>query len=349
MSQIKLLSKQSKKIEQEIVTFYKTAGKMVDLNPRMTEIFAYLKIYESLTQKQLKRLTGFSLGTISTTLQLFLQTDIIGRSIIPRTHTNLYSIKPEKGNFVYTPSLKIIEDLEKLDSYIVDKQTELQKTQRRHPVEAKFLHLRLNSLRNYVETQRRQINRKQKYSFFEESTSEILPLNEIIVYPFETKKIEETIMDYFEYYRNDPMRNRLLSIFYTHQSVNQQNLIDQSGFSRSTVSRFLRQHLKTGYIQVLPREYRTPSVYHMNSISLSTLSAILRTDNFIYSSIPRFQEILRNPEFEGQPKRDREEAAFIETKVDEIIERIETFRRKTRFLRKAQRDLSEFLEKKYVQ
>ena len=41
--------------------------------------------------------------------------------------------------------------------YIVDKQTELQKTQRRHPVEAKFLHLRLNSLRNYVETQRRQI------------------------------------------------------------------------------------------------------------------------------------------------------------------------------------------------
>ena len=127
MSQSKLLSKHSKKIEREIVTFYKTIGKMVSLNSRATEIFAYLKIYDALTQEQLKQLTGFSLGNISTTLQSFLQTDIVYRQIIPGTHKNLYRIKPERVNFVYTPNILIIEDLEKLDSYIVEKQTELHK------------------------------------------------------------------------------------------------------------------------------------------------------------------------------------------------------------------------------
>ena len=82
MNQVTLLSKQSKKFERELVTFYKTIGNMVDLNPKLTEIYAYLKIYDTLTQAQLKHLTGFSLGTISTALQLFLQMNIVSREMI---------------------------------------------------------------------------------------------------------------------------------------------------------------------------------------------------------------------------------------------------------------------------
>jgi len=284
MKQVELLSERSKEIEREIVTFYKTIGKMVSHIARATEIFAYLKIYDALSQEQLKQLTGFSLSTISATLQSFLQTDIISRGMIPKTHKNLYRIRPERVKFDYTPPTQILEDLERLDIYIVEKQTELQENQSKYPNEAKFLHMRLNSLRNYIEVQRRQINREKTHSFFQEDVSEIIPLNQMIVYPFETKGLEENIMNILGYYKNDPIKNRIRSIFFTHRSVNQQTLMDISGFSRSTVSRFLHQDLKRGYIRALPREYRKPRIYYLESISLSILSSILNADRIISSS-----------------------------------------------------------------
>lgn len=345
MKQVELLSEQSKKIEREIVTFYKTIGKMVNLNSRATEIFAYLKTYDALSQQQLRQLTGFSLSTISTTLQWFLQADIISRKMIPKTHKNLYRIKPERVNFVYTPSTQILEDLEKLDLYIVEKQTELQELQRKYPIEIELLHMRLNSIRNYIEVQRRQINRKEKHSFFQEDVSDIIPLNKTIVYSFGTQELEEFLIDVLGQFKEDPIRSRILSIFFTHQSLNQQTLMDISGFSRSTVSRFLRQELKGEYIRVLPREHRKARIYYLKSISLSILSVILKTDNFIFSCIPRYQEILSTLQSERQSDRDRKDATFLVTKIKEILKQIEVFKNDTRFMRQAHHDLSKFLEK----
>lgn len=348
MNQVELLSGRAKKIEREIVAFYKTVGKMVNLNSRMTEIFAYLKIYDALSQEQLKQRTGFSLGTISATLQSFLQAGIISRKMIPKTHKSLYSIRPERVNFVYTPSSQIIEDLEILDSFIVEKQTEVQKLQSKHPIEIKFLHMRLNSLRNYVEAQRRQINREKKYSYFQEDVSELIPLNEIMDYSFDTRELEESLVEGWGYMKNDPIRRRLLCIFFTHRSLDQQTLIDISGFSRSTVSRFLNRELKREYIRALPREYRKPRVYYLKSISMRILSVILNTDNFIYSNVPRLQEIVSTLQSEKQSDKDREETAFLIAKINEMIREIEAFKKKTRYLRQAYQDLSKFLEKNHL-
>ncbi|TFG29994.1 hypothetical protein EU528_08915 [Candidatus Thorarchaeota archaeon] len=344
MQEIRLLSKQSKKIEKELVTFYKTIGNMCSLNSKTTEIFAYLKIYDALSQVQLRKLTGFSLGTISATLQSFLDLDIINRGMIPKTHKNLYRIKPENVNFVYTPNIRIIADLEKLDSFIVEKQTELQALQSKHPIEVTFLHMRLNSLRNYAEVQRRQISREKKYSFFPEDVSELKSLDQTITYPFEIKELEENIMEILGYYRDDPIKVRIRSIFFTHRSVNQQKLMDLSGFSRSTISRFLDQELKREYIRVLPRENRKPRIYYLHSISLTILSNILRTDNYIYSYIPRFHEILTTLQSERQSERDRQDVTFLVAKIEEIIRHIEDFRNGTRFIRQAYHDLLKFLE-----
>lgn len=348
MSQVKLLSKHSKKIEREIVTFYKTVGGMVSLNSRATEIFAYLKIYDTLTQEQLKQLTGFSLGTISTTLQSFLQIDIISRQIIPGTHKYLYRIKHERVNFVYTSNTQIIENLEKLDVYIMEKQRELEEFRSKYPVEIEFLHRRLNSLRNYFEVQRRQINKEKKHSFFQEEVSGLIPKNEMIVYPFDTQEVEENIMNILGYYKEDPVKNRILSVFFTRRTIDQQTLMDISGFSRSTVSRMLKRFLSRKYIQALPREYRKPRIYYMKSISLSILSSILTTDDFIYSSIPRFREILALLQSEKQVDRDRNDVAFLVARIRELIKQIEDFKNGTRFIREAYLDLSKFVEKDTV-
>lgn len=343
MKQVRLLSERSKDIELELVEFYKTVGKMIGLNPRTTEIFAYFRVYDTLSQEQLRQLTGFSLGTISAMLQSFLQTDIISREMIPKTHKNLYSIRPEKVHFVYTPAIQILEDLERLDQYIAKKQTELRELQHRYPVKTKFLTMRLNSFRNYIEVQRRQISRKKKYSFFQEDVSEILPPNEMIVYPFDTEEIENRLMDTLTSSKYDPIKRRIRGIFFTRRSVDQQTLMDISGLSRSAISRFLQQDLKRGYIRVLPREYRRSQIYYLRSISLSILSVVLNADSFIFSYIPRLKEILAALLKQRRSERDSLDTAFLVTKINDIIDQIETFQNDTRFLREAHRDLSDFL------
>jgi DNA-binding MarR family transcriptional regulator len=345
MKPARLLSKQSKKIEQEVVSFYMKAGAMVNLNPRMTEIFAYLRIYNSLTQEQLGHLTGISAGTVSTTLQVFLQTGIINRTMIPGTHTHLYRIKPERVDFVYTPSTQIMDDLEELDSYIVKTQAELQKMQTKYPTEVQFLHLRLNGIRNYIEAQRRQIHGKQKYSFLPEDGSELFPLSKGVAYHFDTEAIERTVMGVIKYYRHDSVKNRLLGLFFTHRSATQQTLIDNSGFSRSTVSRFLKEFVGREYIQALPREYRRPRVYYLESFSRSILAVILNTDNFIYSSVQRFQEILDSLQSKRQIARSEAETALLHGLLQDLVKRIETFKKNNRFLRQAYQDLCDFLGK----
>ena len=124
MRETKLLRGKSKKIERRIVSFYATIGKMDSLSPKLTEVYAYLRIYDELSQEQLRQLTGFSLSTISAILQSFLQADIISREMIPGTHKNLYKLKPEKLRITYRPPTQIIGNLEKLDLYIVSKQEE---------------------------------------------------------------------------------------------------------------------------------------------------------------------------------------------------------------------------------
>ena len=342
MKQVKLLSRRLKKFERELVTFYNTIGRMIDLNPRRTEIFAYLKIYDALTQAQLKQLTGFSLGTISATLQLFLQTNIVSREMIPGTHKNLYRLKPRKVSFIYTPLELLIEDLERLESTIIDKQIQLQEMESKYPTETQFLHLRLNSFRNYINVQRSQTSKKQKYSFFQEDTSVVIPFNKMIAYPFDIDDIEEVIRDIFGYYQFDPIRNQLLNILYLYRSVDQQTLMDLSGFSRSSVSRFLRNPINREYIQTLPRGYRSPRIYYLESISLSILGSYLATDDFIYSSVSRLQEIL------STLQSDRGGTSFLIEKTEGIIEEIETFKKRTRVTRKAYKDLSEFLDRQGV-
>lgn len=345
MKETRLLRGKSKVIEQQIVSFYVTIGKMDGLNARQTEVFSYLKIYDALSQEQLKQLTGFSLSTISSILQSFLQADIVRRTMIPGTHKNLYRIMQDRVKFTYRPPTQIIDNLEKLDLYIVSKQGEIQELRSKYPIATKFIHRRLNSLRNYVEVQRRSINREKRFSFFQEDVSEFIPLNELIIFPFETRELENEIMDILRYYKRNPIGNRILSVFITHRSLDQDTLVEKTGFSRSAISRYLRNALKGAYIRVLPREYRKPQVYFLESMALSILSLVLKADNFIFSNIPKFQEIRKMLQSGWEGHSSRNDITLLVEKCEEIIKHIKEFRNDTRYLRQAHKDLLEFLGK----
>ncbi|MFW9976696.1 MAG: hypothetical protein ACFFEJ_01245 [Candidatus Thorarchaeota archaeon] len=345
LGEARLLRGKAKKIEQEIVRLYRTIGKMDGLNSKQTEVFAHLKIYDELSQEQLKQLTGFSLSTISVILQSFLQMDIITRRMIPGTHKNVYKMKPELVRITYRPPTQIIEKLEKLDLLLISKQEELRESEDKYPIATKFLHRRLNSLRNYVEAQRRSIYRKKRFPYFEENTSEIIPLDEVVVFPFETKELESKIVDILGYYKSDPIGNRILSFFITHRSLDQDTLVEKTGFSRSTVSRYLREALKGDYINVMPREYRKPRVYYLESMSMSILTRVRTTDGFAFSHIPRFQEILSMLQSTQESGNSGGDTAILIAVIQKTIKQLEEFKNETSFFRQAYGELLEFLGK----
>ena len=67
---------------------------------KITIINFYLFIYESLTQKELKKLTNFSIGTISTHLDAMISLGLIEKKLIPGTHKYSYSFIFKPKTFI---------------------------------------------------------------------------------------------------------------------------------------------------------------------------------------------------------------------------------------------------------
>jgi hypothetical protein len=76
--------------EEKLVEFFTDIGEQKRVNPKFLIMSVYLIIHGKLTQKQLKELTNFSLGTISTILSVMLGTGYYEKERIPGTHEYTY-------------------------------------------------------------------------------------------------------------------------------------------------------------------------------------------------------------------------------------------------------------------
>ena len=76
--------------EEKLVEFITDIGEQKRVNPKFLIMSVYLIIHGKLTQKQLKELTGFSLGTISTILSVMLGTGYYEKERISGTHEYTY-------------------------------------------------------------------------------------------------------------------------------------------------------------------------------------------------------------------------------------------------------------------
>lgn len=85
-----------KKYEDKVIEFLKERGKTQNRSIIILAISGYLLMHGELTQKQLKLLSGFSLGSISTNLNAMLGTGMIERKLIKGSTTCCYSFC---GNF----------------------------------------------------------------------------------------------------------------------------------------------------------------------------------------------------------------------------------------------------------
>jgi DNA-binding transcriptional regulator GbsR (MarR family) len=83
-----------RRIEQEIVDFFaEQASEYTGRHPIVSVVMAYFYIRRSLTQRDLRNLTGFSAGAISKAVRQLVDMNMITREMIPCTHTHIYKME----------------------------------------------------------------------------------------------------------------------------------------------------------------------------------------------------------------------------------------------------------------
>ncbi len=322
----KFISGDLKPFEEQIVNFYQKIGDSVELNSTMTKIYAYLQLYQGLTQKELKTLTNLSSSTISTTLNAFIHSGIVKRELSSYTRSSLYKINSEDLTFQYIKFPDIMIILERLDNKIQSFQNQIRNYQDTYPKLTRFLHLRLNSYRNYFEAQRRAINDKQKYEFFEENVSNLEIGHDIIQFP---PQLEAIIHDFINYLiseafpgDNDPTFNLIFAHLGIRRCVTQELLIKNTNLSQSTISRYLNQAVQLHKAIALPKEYNTSRIYTLPSLSMYFLDLILATDDYIIEWRPKFQILLAELKKSAYSQENRPIVELLEFKLNQLVEKI---------------------------
>lgn len=88
-------------IEKRLINVIANLGYLKGRSPKFSEITAYVYVHQEVTQKILRELTGYSLGTISTVLQILEKQGIIRKHLNPDTreyHYELYGTLSQIGS-----------------------------------------------------------------------------------------------------------------------------------------------------------------------------------------------------------------------------------------------------------
>lgn len=103
-------------LKDEIMQLYLDISNTKGVSQNMTMLFYHLLIHRHLTQKQLRKLTGFSLGYISETLNYYLEFDVVSRSIIEGTNEYIYHLQSSFLGLSKIVAQEVMKDLHLLQS-----------------------------------------------------------------------------------------------------------------------------------------------------------------------------------------------------------------------------------------
>lgn len=346
---VEIATGELKRVEKQIVEFYLKLAEKNQVNLKLMKIFAYFKIYDSLTQKQLRELTSFSSGFISIALKSFLQSTVITRNFIPKTHTNIYTVNDEHVFTIVTPRTQVNRNNIEHEKFIIDLQAKLEQLKEEYPIESTFLFRRLNGIRNFFETQKRAHKELEQTDYLEEDVSGLIPSNEFIKYPSEIEKLESSLVNRFVrlsmFIEDDPIINKILTYLITREKMNQEMLLKLTGYSRSTISRNLAGYGEQDYVTISKKEYLKPRIYYMDSIGIYLNEVILNNRRFLISWRPKFVEIISQLELNPKYNKNKMMNSFLGVKIDNLISNIDLVIKRANLLENAQQELKEFILK----
>lgn len=258
-----LFSDKLRKYENKLVEFLLDIAQSKRVSPKISMISSYLLIHERLTQKELKKLTGFSLGSISTFLSVMTGTEAFQKERIPRTHTFTYSFSGKLEDLT-TKGIEIaLSTFGSLERYLKYKKEELKILIEQSKEGAEHLLQRIDELLETFEIYKIIFPAVIKNST-EETQKEIS--SKSINLPKRGKKvarkirfdpdvylIEDDMLNQFAaspmFSSRDPMFIRILVYFITRKYLTQRTIQKITGLSAGKISEEVNLLLENGLIE----------------------------------------------------------------------------------------------------
>ncbi|MFW9987388.1 MAG: hypothetical protein ACFFC3_01910 [Candidatus Odinarchaeota archaeon] len=237
------------KYEEDLVKIILNISKSKRVNPKVATIACYLLIHGKLTQKELKELTGFSIGTISTYLSVMTGTGYFYKQRIEGTHTFIYSFSGELDVLTTEAIDFAIKNIGSLEKFLINKKQELKKLTEQSKRGASELSLRIEELINSFESYKKIFHfngtmvkkNQKKYSSksFERLKNEKMKGLEI-EYDSDVFLIEDDIINQLVnspmFSTRDPMFIKILGYFMTRKYLTQETLKNATGLSVGKIS-----------------------------------------------------------------------------------------------------------------
>ncbi len=284
-SQSHLFDEKLRSYEDKLVEIILDIGQTKRSNPKMAAIACYLLIHGKLTQKELKELTGFSMGTISTYLSVMIGTGNFQKIRIPHTHTFTYSFSGEL-DFLTTKAIDFaLNSLSSLQFFLKKKRESLRKLAENSLKGAKRLEERieelLESLERYIvifptidnptkENQYKIASKPLIQSVNEQE--EVLEIDyDPEVYLEEDEILNQIISSPF-FTMRDPMFIRILGFFITRKYLTQETLKRITGLSSGKISEEVNQLLKYNIIYIAHTSEKGKMTYGASSFILLRFS-----------------------------------------------------------------------------
>lgn len=258
-----LFSDKLRKYEDKIVEFLLDIASSKRVDPKISTISSYLLIHEKLTQKELKELTGFSMGSISTLLSVMTGTGAFQKERIPHTHTFMYSF-PGKLEDLTTMGIEIaLSSFGPLETYLKNKKKELKKLTEQSKEGAEHLLQRIDELLDIFEIYKvlfpiitrnsnNDASKELSSKSFELIRSEEREVKKISFDP-EVYIVEDDIIYQLGtspmFMSRDTMFIRILGYFITRKYLTQKKLQEITGLSAGKISEEVNLLLENGLIE----------------------------------------------------------------------------------------------------
>ncbi|MFX1327574.1 MAG: hypothetical protein ACFE91_05450 [Promethearchaeota archaeon] len=274
-----------RKYEDKLVEIVLNIGKSKRVNPKVATIACYLLIHGKLTQKELKKLTGFSMGTISTYLSVMAGTGYFLKQRIEGTHTFIYSYSGEL-EILTTKAIEFgISNIDSLEKFLENKKQELQKLIEQSKKGAEYLSLRIEELLDSFEIYKivypsdgittEEIQQKYSPKSFERIKMEEKEIKEIKydpeVYIIEDGIINELIGSAM-FSTRDPMFIKILGYFMTRKYLTQKTLKNITGLSVGKISEEVNRLLEDELIYIVHTSDKGKITYCADSLILLRFS-----------------------------------------------------------------------------
>ncbi|MFX1325295.1 MAG: hypothetical protein ACFE8N_10075 [Promethearchaeota archaeon] len=248
--------------EDKIVEFLLDIAESKRVNSKMSVISSYLLIHGKLTQKELKYLTGFSMGSISTLLSVMIGTGIYSKERIPHTHTYRYSFSGDLEDLT-TKGIEIaLSSFTSFEGYLKNKKKELNLLKNQSKEGAEHLLHRIDELIETFEIYKFLF--PQLVSSSDENRTKI-EIDKFFLRKRDTQKpkkirfdpevylIEDDMLNQLSasamFSSRDPMFIRILGYFITRKYLTQKTLKKITGLSTGKISEEVNLLLKNSLIE----------------------------------------------------------------------------------------------------